>query len=135
MTMIESPETLPAEVSNAPCFGVTLKAFVVDAFGTEHVSIYQTTIPEAVFLNKGAVVRKAIDDYYTALGMQLLSLQREVEQVQLIEEVQTPVERARHLRLVALNGKRVLSTDARMLLSSAGLAEAEARRQAYGEEP
>lgn len=140
--MSEAPYSAPdhseedASLQQAPAAGVTLRSYVVDEFGNEHVMVSHTTIPAHVFRDKAAVIRKAAEDWFTSLGMQLVSLQREIEaEAVVISESPDPLApvKPRHLRLVATGGRRILSDDARLLAASAGLPEEQARLAIFGD--
>jgi hypothetical protein len=59
--------------------GVTIKAFLVDEFGREHVTISHTTIPQSAWMHQPEKIRAAIEEFYLQIGLQLVSLQAQVE--------------------------------------------------------
>jgi len=129
-------EFFGSQAAATPSQGVTLKAYFLDQFGKEHLTVTHTTLPEHVLVEKGAVIRQAVERMYADLGMVLLSLQREVESepVVLAEAAEPVPEPRRHIRLVSSNGKRIMSQEVRVLMQSAGMSEAQARQALYGEE-
>lgn len=133
----ENGESATSEASFPSSQGVTLRALCIDEFGVEVVTVSHTTMSPRLFQEKGAVIRQAVDAFYSSLGMQMLSLTQEFEAEVVVisqEAEQAPAEK-RHLRLVCDNGKRIMSPDVACLMRSAGMTEAEARCRLYGEKP
>jgi hypothetical protein len=111
--------------SEAPLAGgVTLRAYCVDEFGNEFVTVSHTTLPVEVFESKAALIRAAIAKSYEMIGAQLVSLQRDVEaEPTVLMDTAPPPDTPRpiHLRLVAVGGKRIWSPDAAALAVDAGI--------------
>lgn len=128
--------TLQNHVTNnaasTPVRGTTLRVIYLDAYGAEHSAVHQTTEPASAFMQRAKEIRQAIECYYTMLGCELLSVQLMLENTTHAEDCREPVvEKRSFLRLAAVNGKRIISPDARLLAESAGL-DAEA---IFGEGP
>jgi hypothetical protein len=112
---------MPVELTQpAPSTGCTLRVVYLDAAGATHQAVHCTTEDAAAFLPRAKIARAAMENYYQAVGCELISLQLMVETAAYVQD-NIKDRRPSFLRMVASHGKRIYSEDVLVLARSAGV--------------